>query len=222
MPTIIKPSKTTISTPQQLIDISKHIYSDDEIKLFRMDEAINDHPLKRRPTNIRSKLAYKELMHNCKTTSKYLLPGQLAIFNYSEPKYKEELEYYDKTPFVLYFGLTRTKDGNIREIGINLHYYPPHTRARILNTSYEVFKTYFNKQFNDPIHKPNTFIDWPKLKALMTKYNKIAFGVKMYIPVLRGNSYVIPTRLLPTACYTEGHFSKATLQQIFRFWRQFK
>lgn len=222
MAVVIKPSKTTVSTPQALTDLTKHIYNDDEIKLFRMDEAINDHPLKHRPTNIRSKLAYKELMHNCNTTSKYLLPGQICIFNYSEPKYKEELEYYDKTPFVLYFGLTRTKDGNIREVGINMHYFPPHTRARILNTSYEVFKNYFKQQFNDPIHKPNRFIDYPKLKALMSRYNKIAFGVKMYIPVLRGNSYVIPTRLLPTACYTEGHFSKATLQQIFRFWRQFK
>ena len=222
MAVVIKPSKATVSTPQKLIDLSKHIYNDDEIKLFRMDEAINDHPLKHRPTNIRSKLAYKELMHNCNTTAKYLLPGQLCVFNYAEPKYKEELEYYDKTPFVLYFGLTRTKEGNIREVGINLHYFPPHTRARILNTSYEVFKTYFKQQFNDPIHKPNRFIDYNKLKALMSRYNKIAFGVKMYIPVLRGNSYVILTRLLPTACYTEGHFSKATLQQIFRFWRQFK
>lgn len=222
MATIIKPSHSIQSKSQQLRDLSNRVYDNDEIKLFRMDEAINEHPLKYRPTNIRSKLAYKELMHNCKTTSKYLLPGQIAVFNYAEPKYKDELEYYDKTPFVLYFGLTRTKEGNIREVGINLHYFPPHTRARILNTSYEVFKNYFQQQFNDPIHKPNKYISWPKLKALMSRYNKIAFGVKMYIPVLRGNSYIVPTKMLPTACYTEGHFSKATLQQIFRFWRQFK
>ena len=50
---------------------------------------------------------------------------------------------------------------------------------------------------------------------------KLAFGIKMYIPVLRGNSFVLPTRLMSTAFYTEGHFSKATLQQIFKFWRQF-
>jgi hypothetical protein len=50
---------------------------------------------------------------------------------------------------------------------------------------------------------------------------KIAFDIKMYIPVLRGSSYVLPTRLLPTAFYTEGHFSKATLAQIFSFWRKF-
>jgi hypothetical protein len=57
----------------------------------------------------------------------------------------------------------------------------------------------------------------------MLKRNiKIAFGIKMYIPVLRGSSFVIPTRLMSTSYFTEGHFSKATLQQIFRFWRQFR
>lgn len=221
MPTILKSTTSTLGKTQ-LREIDEHLYSPDEIKAFRMDEAISEHPLKHRPTNIRSKLAYRELMNNAKTTTKYLLPGQISIFNYSEPKYKEELEYYDQTPFVLYFGLTRTKDNTIREVGLNLHYYPPHTRARILNTTYEIFKNYFMKAFNDPIHKPNTFISWNVLKHTLTRHNKIAFGVKMYIPVLRSHTFVLPTRLLPTACYTEGHFSKATLQQVFRFWRQFK
>ena len=62
---------------------------------------------------------------------------------------------------------------------------------------------------------------YKQLKHIMKVNDKIGFGIKMYVPVLRGRSYVIPTRLLPTAFYTEGHFSKATLQQIFKFWRQF-
>ena len=134
---------------------------------------------------------------------------------------KEELEYYDRTPFTLFLGITRTKDGNIREVGLNLHYYPPFARARILNHTYEVFKPYFDKNFNDVTGKPNTFISYTRLKHLMRNNLKIAFGIKMYIPVLRQASWVIPTRLLSTAMYTEGHFSKASLQQIFHFWRQF-
>jgi hypothetical protein len=59
------------------------------------------------------------------------------------------------------------------------------------------------------------------LKHLLKTNQKIAFGTKMYIPVLRGATFNIPARLLPTAFYTEGKFSKATLQQIFHFWRQF-
>ena len=220
MPTILKSTTSTLGKTQ-LREIDEHLYSPDEIKAFRMDEAISEHPLKHRPTNIRSKLAYRELMNNAKTTTKYLLPGQISIFNYSEPKYKEELEYYDKTPFTLFLGITRTNDGNIREVGLNLHYYPPFSRARILTHTYNVFKPYFDKNFNEVTGKPNTFISYDRLKHLMKANLKIAFGIKMYIPVLRQASWLIPTRLLSTAIYTEGHFSKATLQQIFHFWRQF-
>ena len=203
-------------------ELAKHIYTEDEIERFRMDIAINNHPLAKKPTILRSKLAYRELLKNTKPTKKYLLPGQVCLFNYLEPKYKEDLEYYDRTPLTLFFGITRTNTGNIREIGINLHYYPPYARSRILNTLYEVFKSHFVKNFNDVTGKPNMFISYKALKRLLKRNAKIAFGVKMYIPTLRQQTYIIPTRLLGTAFYTEGNFSKATLAQIRKFWRQFR
>ena len=106
----------------KISNIVDHEYTDDEIDEYQITEAINNHPLAKRPTNIRSKLAYKEIISNLKPTKKYLLPGQCVCFEYLEPKLKEDLEYYDRTPFVLFLGITRTKDGNIREIGLNLHY----------------------------------------------------------------------------------------------------
>jgi len=219
---IIKQAEhTTIGQMPNLNNLTSKIYDSDEIKDYRLDEAINTHPLAKRPTSIRSKLAYKEILHNAQLTKKYLLPGQVVLFHYSEPKYKEELEYYDRTPFTLFLGITRTNDGNIREIGLNLHYYPPFARARILTHTYNVFKPYFDKNFNKVTGKPNAFISYNRLKHLMKNNLKIAFGIKMYIPVLRQATWLIPTRLLSTAAYTEGHFSKATLQQIFHFWRSF-
>ena len=221
MPIIHKSEQSTLGSSVNLRDITTKIYDLDEIKNYQLDEAINNHPLVKRPTAIRSKLAYKEIIHNTKPTKKYLLPGQVVLFHYNEPKFKEELEYYDRTPFTLFLGITRTKDGNTREVGLNLHYYPPFARARILTHTYNVFKPYFDKNFNDVTGKPNTFISYTRLKHLMRSNLKIAFGIKMYIPVLRQASWLIPTRLLSTAMYTEGHFSKASLQQIFHFWRQF-
>ena len=221
MPIIQKPETSTLGHTESLQELSKKIYDKDEIKNFKMGEAIKNHPLAHRPTAIRSKLAYKEIMKNLKPTTKYLLPGQISIFGYAQPKFKEELEYYDATPMTFFFGLIRTKDNTIREIGCNLHYYPPFTRQSILNTCYNVYKIYFDKQFNEELHKPNTFVSWNQLKHIINRNKHLAFGIKMYIPTLRGNTYVLPTRLLPTACYTEGHFSKATLAQIFHFWRQF-
>ena len=216
-------TKRTIGGSKDLIrEITSKIYSEDEIKEYQLDEAINEHPLSHRPTAIRSKMTYQSIMHELKHSRKYMLPGQVVLFNYSEPKFKEELEYYDRFPLIIVLGITRTNDGVIRELGLNLHYFPPHTRARILNQTYTVFKPYFDKYFNEPSPKPNMFISYKKLKAIMRANAKLAFGIKMYIPVLRGITYVIPTRLFSTSFYTEGMFSKATLQQIFKFWRQFK
>lgn len=221
MTIIQKSEQTTLGNINNIKDIVSKIYTEEEIKSYRLDEAINEHPLSHKPTPMRSKLAYQQIMSELKTSSKYILPGQICLFGYQEPKYKEELEYYDRFPLVIALGITRTKDGVIREIGLNLHYYPPYVRARILQQTFEVFRPYFEKFFNDPSSKPNVFISYKKLKSLLRSNTKIAFGVKMYIPVLRGITYNIPARLLSTAFYTEGKFSKATLQQIFRFWRQF-
>ena len=221
MALIQKSEKTTLGQVFNIKDLDRKVYDPEEIENFRMDEAINEHPLSHRPTNIRSKIAYSEILKILKPTKKYLLPGQLCIFHYSTPKYKEELEYYDSTPLTLFCGITRTDDNVIREIGINLHYYNPFTRIKIINKIYEHFKTWFNKNFNDITGKPNTWISYSEVKHIMNTNTKIGFGVKMYIPVLRGASYVLPTRLVPTACFTEGHFSKATLQQIYHFWRKF-
>ena len=221
MPLIKQPESTTFGQFGRLKNLDRKIYDEDDIRSFNMMESINNHPLVKRPTSIRSKLAYKELLSLTKPTKKYLLPGQIVLFHYSEPKFKEELAYYDASPLTLFCGITRTNDGNIREVGVNLHYYPPFTRTRIINEIYKHFKPYFDKNFNEITGKPNTWISYSVIKHLMKSNAKLGFGIKMYIPVLRGASYVLPTRLVPTACFTEGHFSKATLQQIFHFWRQF-
>ena len=212
---------SSIGEIPNLKEITTKIYNDKEIDVYQLEDAINKHPLGKRPINIRSKLAYAELLKNTKETTKYLLPGQMALFNYLEPKLKEDLEYYDRTPLVLFLGITRTDDGNIREVGINFHYYPPFARARILNKVYEVFKPHWQKNFNEVQHKPNMVIDYRTLKHIMRHNLHLAFGIRCYIPVLRSTTHTIPTRLFSTAFYTEGHFSCATLQQIFRFWRQF-
>lgn len=206
---------------QRLQQIDQYIYTPEEIQNFRLDEAVNEHPLKRKPINLRSRLAYSEILKNTKGTTKYLLPGQAVIFEYPNPKTEPDLEFYDRTPLTIFFGLTRDKKNNLREVGINLHYFPPFARCRVVNTIYEVFKRYYQLQFNEPVHKVNRYINWPVLKRLCKKY-KIGFAVKMYVPMLRRNTHIIPTRLWATAIYSEGHFAKETLQNIMTFWRHYK
>ena len=221
MPLINTLQKSKVTDKNLKENIYKKIYDKDEINDFNLSESIDDHILEHRPTLIRSKEAYKQIIAESTKTSKYMLPGNMYMFYYSEPKLKEELKYYDRTPLILSLGIMRTNDNNIREIGLNLHYYPPFARKKILTHTYEIFKPWFNNQFNQPVHKPSNFISYKALNKLLKNNLKIAFGIKMYVPMLRGYTYQIPTRLFSTAFYTEGHFSKATLSQIFSFWRKF-
>lgn len=218
----IQTRSTTIGKSKQIELLGKKIYSPEEIKEFDLLEAINTHPLASKPINIRSKLAYSEIIKNTKPTKKYLLPGQLVCFYYRDPKFKEDLDYYDQTPLVLFCGITKDNQGNIREVGFNLHYYPPFARARIYNKVYQTFKQYFWKNFNEVTGKPNMIISYKALMRLCKTNAKIGFGIRMYIPVLRGESWVIPTRLFATSFYTEGHFAKQSLIKIQSFWRRFR
>ena len=77
------------------------------------------------------------------------------------------------------------------------------------------------KYFNEVPNRVNKFVDYNTLKKLLNKYG-IGFGLRMYIPVLRGKTYILPTRMIPTLAYTEGHFNGATLGQIQRYWRKYK
>lgn len=214
--------KTVGFTRQKLEEVDKYIYSPEDMKFFRMDEAIKNHPLARKPLNMRSKWAYAEIMRELKPTTKYLLPGQICVFEYIDPKTRDQLEYWDKTPMTLFCGLTKTADNNIREVGFNIHFIPPFARARMLNTVYEVFKRHFWQNFNEAQHKPFPMINYKALSRLCKRNAKIGFCIKMYVPMLRANTYVLPTRLLPTAFYTEGHFSKATLKEVQTFWRRYR
>ena len=90
---IKKPERVTIGNTPNLNELVSKIYDLDEINEFQMNEAINTHPLVKRPTAIRSKMAYSSLLKQVKPTKRYLLPGQIVLFNYSEPKFKEDLEY---------------------------------------------------------------------------------------------------------------------------------
>ena len=216
-----KAAATTLGTIRNLHEVTTHIYSDDEINKFNMQLAIDNHPLSHKPTNMRSKLAYKEIMTEVQQSPRYMLPGMFAMFGYREPKYKEQLQYYDATPAVIFFGITRTKESTIREIGFNLHYFPPFARAKIIDLVYNVFKAYYNNYFNEVPTRPNRFVDYNVLRKMLNRYG-IGFGLRMYIPVLRGKTYIMPTRMIPTLAYTEGHFNGATLGQIQRYWRKFR
>ena len=63
----------------------------------------------------RDKAIRKYVDENLETGNQQkIMPGQLIMFNYFEPKTKEELEYYDAMPCTIFFGVRKLEDGNLR------------------------------------------------------------------------------------------------------------
>ena len=92
---IKKPEHTSLGETPGLKEIVSHIYSDSEIDSYRLDEAINKHPLSHKPTNIRSKLAYSEII-------KQLNQENFNSLRYLKEEYKEfKMLLGGKIPFKL-------------------------------------------------------------------------------------------------------------------------
>ena len=67
---------------------------------------------------------------NARLTSTPII-GSMYMFNY-DPKWKDELPYYDRFPLVFPF---RKVPGGF--YGLNLHYLPPPLRARLMDALYD-------------------------------------------------------------------------------------
>jgi hypothetical protein len=146
-----------------------------------------------------------------------ILPGQLIMFNYFEPKTKEELQYYDAMPCTIFFGIVNTKNGK-RVIGFNIHYYPPRIRYQLMNRIFEIFKPMYEKQFNEPLKEEMSYFNYKMLISQLQKA-KLDFGIREYIPQLMAKIVPIPVSGWQKAVFTEGHFKKETREQILNYWK---
>ena len=169
--------------------------------------------VKRRDINTR-----KYMANNLPTKwKKSIIPGQLVMFNYLEPKFKEELEYYDAMPCTIFFGLAHTKNG-LRVIGFNIHYYPPPMRFRLMDRIFEIFKPCYQNHFNKPLTEEVPDFNYKLLMKQLRKA-KLDFGIREYIPSLMHKVTPIPVSAWSKAVLTEGHFRKETREQILNYWK---
>lgn len=187
-------------------------------KDFDMLKAIQNEKLYKANIKRRDVSARKFVSENYNVLGKdKIFPGQLIMFNYFEPKTKEELKYYDAMPCTIFFGVIKTKNGP-RVIGFNIHYYPPRIRYRLLNRIYEIFKPYYSKKFNTPLSKEIPYFNY-KMLINQLQRAKLDFGIRMYIPKLMGKVTPIPAAGWQKAVFSEGHFKKETREQILNYWK---
>jgi hypothetical protein len=205
-------------------DVSKYLTNNKGKKPRRDYNLLKDiktQKLFKANVEVRDTVARKYIDENYSATGpKSMIPGQMLMFNYFEPHTKDELEYYDAMPLVIFFGIHKTSKGK-RVIGFNLHYFPPRMRYQIINRIYEIFKPFYLKSYNEPLKKGMTHFDYHWMIEQMEKA-KLDFGVRQYDPALCGDIKPIPTEAWAKAIFTEGHFKKSTRDKILQYWRDKK
>jgi hypothetical protein len=142
----------------------------------------------------------------------------LVLFKYLNPKTKEELEYYDASPCTIFFGVFNSSQGK-RVLGFNVHYFPPALRYRIMNKIYEMYKPVYRKYFEKGASKELDGFDYKFLTDELDRQN-LSFAVRMYIPSLIGDTYIVPPKMWPTALMTEGWFKKETRAAIMNYFKK--
>lgn len=187
-------------------------------KKFKLIDEIKSNPLYKKRGKMRARYAHQEIIENTTIHKGKLVPGQLALFQYYEPKTKEDLEYYDAWPCTIFFGRFKSKNG-WREIGFNIHYYPPRMRYSIMNKIFNIYKPIYLKYFEDPLKKEIDAFDYEYLMSEL-KRRKLDFGIRMYIPNLRSHTRIIPPKYFSTSVFTEGLFKKETRAQIMSYWKK--
>lgn len=151
-------------------------------------------------------------------TNKSAIPGQLIMFNYFEPKTKDELEYYDAMPCTIFFGTFKSKDG-LRVIGFNIHYYPPKIRYELMDRIFDIYKPIYLKNWENPLKTELSFFDYKMLMYQLEKL-QLDFGVRQYIPELMHKVIPIPSKDWQKVVFTEGRFKKRTRTQILKYWQK--
>ena len=187
---------------------------------FSLIKAIRKEKLYKSDVNKRDTTVREWVENNIRTLTKgSVLPGQLIMFNYFEPATREELEYYDQCPCTVFFGHFKTKEGEPRVLGFNLHYYPPKMRYVIIDRIFSIFKPIYEKSWNSPLSTGMSFMQYKMLMQQLEREG-LDFGVREYIPNLMHSIRPIPPKDWQKVVFTEGHFKKRTREQILNYWKR--
>ena len=167
----------------------------------------------------RDPFARQVIDDNCqKVPRTKIVPGQLVLFEYFDPKTKDKLEYYDASPCTIFFGVFKSKQGK-RILGFNIHYYPPKIRYAVMDKIFKIYKPIYTKYFKTGTTKTIDAFDYAYLVGALKKVD-LDFGIREYIPQLIGNTWLIPPNQWQVAVFTEGWFKKQTRAAIMKFWKK--
>lgn len=122
-----------------------------------------------------------------------LKPGKIHVFNYN-PKLKDTLDYYDKSPVVLSLG-NLIVGKQILEMGINLNFLPQPYKFYFLDTLLQTYSGFLgpirnNTTEQSALVQPIIKYKYQPIKTMLDRYG-FSFALRTYIPSRKRNVYVV-------------------------------
>ena len=115
------------------------------------------------------------------------MPGKVYVFRYN-PKYANELSWYDANPVVL----ALDPDGS-NDVGINLNLLPSNVKEILLDRVYNAFESEIKRESvggkkNDARRQNQLSISWEGAKEFLANYK---FAIRQYIPNRKNSQSVV-------------------------------
>lgn len=146
--------------------------------------------------------------------------GKLYSFRYPNPKTRETLDYFDTDPLILCLGHYISKDREIIELGINLHFLPLKVRQQVLITIFNIFSQKYKGQMYRKKQKA-VFLQWRQIAAPLIPYGA-AFAFRSYIPKRRVQTFEMRYEDWSKAVFLQSRAYRGTsLDEISMMWRKF-
>lgn len=150
----------------------------------------------------------------------YMEPGRLYMFVYANPKHADILDWYDVYPLVMSLGSYVSQEGELVEMGINLHHLPLKVRILVLCKIFEAFASKYQGEMYRAEQKPID-MTWQQVGALVQQYGA-AFAFRSYLPQLRTGTICFKYEDWYKAIFIpSNHYEKMTAQQICNMYMQY-
>lgn len=150
----------------------------------------------------------------------YMEPGRLYMFVYANPKHEDILDYWDVYPLVISLGRYVSKEGEVVEMGINMHHLPLQVRILVLTKIFEAFKSKYSGEMYREHQKP-VDMSWQQVGALVQQYGA-GFAFRSYIPRLRTGAICFPYEEWYKAIFIPSNrYERATAAQIYQMYMQY-
>lgn len=150
----------------------------------------------------------------------YMEPGRLYIFMYTDPKHKDFLSYFDANPIVVAMGSYISQEGQVVEMGINLHHLPLKVRILVLC---KIFEAFASKYQGEMYRAEQRHIDmtWQQVGALVQQYGA-AFAFRSYLPQLRTGTICFKYEDWYKAIFIpSARYEKTTVERLYQMYVQY-